>query len=158
MKAPNSKLQAPEKRQASSSKKQPYPGDGPLVRQRLGGWSLKFLWGLVLGAWCLDHTLAFGAADDALAATNRIDAQQRRGRFGGPERGVYKSQINPHWFQNDTRFWYRNDLAAGAKEFIVVDAEHGSRQRAFDHEKLAASLSKAAGKDFQADHLPFSEI
>jgi dipeptidyl aminopeptidase/acylaminoacyl peptidase len=96
----------------------------------------------------------------AAAATNRLDAtsQQRRGRFGGPERGVYKSQITPHWFPNNTRFWYRNDLRAGAKEFIVVDAEHGTRQPAFDHQKLAASLSKVAAEQFKADHLPFSDI
>src|SRR6266581_4236964 len=96
----------------------------------------------------------------ATAATNRLDgaSQQWRGRFGGQERGVYKSQITPHWFQNNTRFWYRNDLRAGAKEFIVVDAETGRRQPAFDHQRLAAALTKNAGEEFKADHLPFSEI
>src|SRR5262249_31105935 len=91
-------------------------------------------------------------------ATNRIDANFRPGRFGAPERGVYKSQINPHWFQNNTRFWYRNDLREGTKEFIVVDAEHGARKPAFDHQKLAVALSQAAGEQFTADKLPFSEI
>src|SRR5690348_11093875 len=47
---------------------------------------------------------------------------QRRGP-GPPVRGVYKARITPHWFQNDTRFWYRNDLRDRTKEFIVVDAE-----------------------------------
>jgi dipeptidyl aminopeptidase/acylaminoacyl peptidase len=93
-------------------------------------------------------------------ATNRLDAtsQQRRGRSGGPERGVYKSQITPHWFQNNTRFWYRNDLRDSAKEFIMVEAEHGTRRPAFDHQRLSVSLSKIAGEQFTADHLPFSEI
>jgi len=100
------------------------------------------------------------AEDENNSATNRMDgtSQTRRGRFGGPERGVYKGQITPHWFQENTRFWYRNDLRDGAKEFIVVDAEHGTRQPAFDHSKLAASLSKATGKEFKPDMLPFSEI
>src|SRR5215470_12287845 len=104
--------------------------------------------------------LAWAAVDVTDSATNRMDGttQARRGRFGGPERGVYKSQITPHWFQENTRFWYRNDLRDGAKEFIVVDAEHGTRQPAFDHQKLAVSLSKAAGKEFKPDKLPFSEI
>lgn len=94
------------------------------------------------------------------AATNRNDTarQERRGRFGGPERGVYKARINPHWFHGDSRFWYRNDLRDGAKEFIVVDAEQGTRQRAFDHEKVAAALAKATGREIKADHLPFSDI
>src|SRR6185369_998708 len=88
--------------------------------------------------------MLWAAEDENNSATNRMDGTQaRRGRFGGPERGVYKAQITPHWFQENTRFWYRNDLADGAKEFIVVDAEHGTRQKAFDHQKLAASLSKA---------------
>src|SRR5262249_54133218 len=49
-------------------------------------------------------------------------------------------------------------LRGGAKEFILVDAEKGTRRPAFDHEKLAAALSKAAGEEFKADHLPFSDI
>jgi dipeptidyl aminopeptidase/acylaminoacyl peptidase len=84
-------------------------------------------------------------------------APQRRG-FDPPVRGVYKARIAPHWFQNDTRFWYRNDLREGVKEFIVVDAERGTRQPAFDYQQLALALSKAAGEHYQAERLPFSEI
>jgi dipeptidyl aminopeptidase/acylaminoacyl peptidase len=105
------------------------------------------------------QTLGLHAATDDLA-TNRADAaaQQRRGRFGGPERGVYKARLSPHWFANETRFWYRNDLRGGAKEFVLVNAEQGTRQLAFDHQKLAAALSKAAGQEYKADRLPFSEV
>jgi fermentation-respiration switch protein FrsA (DUF1100 family) len=71
---------------------------------------------------------------------------------------VYKARIDPHWFENNTRFWYRNDLRGGTKEFVVVDAAHGTRARAFDHEKLAACLSKAAGAPYRADQLPFDWI
>src|SRR6266581_710727 len=92
----------------------------------------------------------------ATAATNRLDgaSQQWRGRFGGQERGVYKSQITPHWFQNNTRFWYRNDLRAGAKEFIVVDAERATRGRAFDHETVA----KKIGEGVEPTRLPINEL
>jgi dipeptidyl aminopeptidase/acylaminoacyl peptidase len=105
-------------------------------------------------------TLGTGLAQEQATTTNQTDtaAQQRRGRFGGPERGVYKARINPHWFHDDTRFWYRNELKGGAKEFIVVDAEQGIRRPAFDHQKLAAALSKSAGQQFKFDHLPFSDI
>src|SRR5882672_11912062 len=132
-----------------------------MKRTHFGVWNLKFLWSLMLGVWCfaLTDTL-LAATDDTIAATNRMDAtaQQRRGRFGGPERGVYKSQIAPHWFQNNSRFWYRNDLRDSAKEFIIVDAEHGTRQPAFDHEKLATALSKVAREHYTADRLPFTDI
>jgi dipeptidyl aminopeptidase/acylaminoacyl peptidase len=82
----------------------------------------------------------------------------QRGQRGGQAGGVYKAQIAPHWFHDNTRFWYRNDLRGGAREFILVDAERGTREPAFDHKKLAASLSKAAGTDYPADRLPFDAI
>ncbi len=85
------------------------------------------------------------------------DSPQARGA-GAAQRGVYKSRITPHWFANNTQFWYRNDLRGGAKEFVFVDGEQGIRRPAFDHDQLAAALSKAAGQEFKADHLPFSEI
>jgi dipeptidyl aminopeptidase/acylaminoacyl peptidase len=72
---------------------------------------------------------------------------------------VFKMRIVPHWFHQNNRFWYRNDLAGGSKEFIVVDAERGTRQRAFDQEKLASSLSKAAGgAACRGDKLSFDSI
>jgi dipeptidyl aminopeptidase/acylaminoacyl peptidase len=90
-------------------------------------------------------------------ADGAADSPQARGG-GAAQRGVYKSRITPHWLANNTQFWYRNDLRGGAKEFVFVDAEKGTRQPAFNHEKLAGALSKAAGEEFAADHLPFSDI
>jgi hypothetical protein len=71
---------------------------------------------------------------------------------------VYKDRIAPHWFAGDTRFWYRNDLKGGTREFVLVDAEKGTRGPAFDHAKLAAGLSKAAEREYRADRLPFDGI
>jgi len=122
---------------------------------------------------CFSQTFAKFAAGAVIVATaclyshaqeatsGQLDSPQQRragGGFGAPERGVYKSRITPHWFANNTQFWYRNDLRGGAKEFILIDVEKGIRQRAFDHEKLATALGKAAGQSFQADKLPFSDI
>jgi dipeptidyl aminopeptidase/acylaminoacyl peptidase len=75
----------------------------------------------------------------------------------GPKR-VFKDRITPHWLSGNTRFWYRNDLRDGAKEFVVVDAERGVREPAFDHTKLAGALSKAAGAEYRAGALPFDSI
>jgi dipeptidyl-peptidase-4 len=82
--------------------------------------------------------------------------QQRRGRggFGGRMEGMYKSQVTPNWFANNTKFWYRNDLSGGAKEFILVDAERGTRAKAFDHEAVA----KQIGNDADAAKLPVEEL
>ena len=94
-----------------------------------------------------------GRADDA----HPNPGGGRRGG-GGPPAGVYKSIVRPNWFANDSKFWYRNALRGGASEFVLVDAEKGIRQAAFDHDKLAAALSKAAGQEFKGDHLPFTNI
>ncbi len=99
----------------------------------------------------------------AFIATSVADGAQQespQGRFGPPRRvqGYYKDQITPHWFADNTRFWYRNDLAGKTKEFILVDAEQGTRQPAFDHAKLAAALSKADESQYKADQLPFDAI
>ena len=73
-------------------------------------------------------------------------------------RGVYRDKVTPHWFAGETKFWYRNDLKGGTKEFVLVDAEKGTRGVAFDHAKLATALSKAAEANFRADRLPFNDI
>jgi len=49
-------------------------------------------------------------------------------------------------------------LKGNTREFIFVNAEQGTRQKAFDHEKLAAALSQAVGVDYSADQLPFDRI
>ena len=85
--------------------------------------------------------------------------QERGPRGGQADVLVYKARITPHWFHGNSRFWYCNDLAGGTREFILVDAETGSRIRAFDQEKLATSLSKAVGGTvYTADKLPFDAI
>jgi dipeptidyl-peptidase 4 len=105
--------------------------------------------------------VAFAAWLPLPAATSAIpdapDApgapQQRRGRVGGGE-GMYRARVTPHWFAANTRFWYRNDLAGGTREFILVDAVRGRREPAFDHAAVAKQLS--AGAD--AARLPVEEL
>jgi len=53
-------------------------------------------------------------------------AQPRRQRSR-----AYKTRIRPNWFADNTRFWYRNDLADGVRQFIMVDALNGLRAAAF---------------------------
>lgn len=60
------------------------------------------------------------------------------------------------WLPDD-RFWYRNVTADGT-EFVLVDAARRTRGPAFDHAKLAAALSSAAGTTYNASHLPFTEF
>jgi dipeptidyl-peptidase 4 len=71
---------------------------------------------------------------------------------------VYRERIQPHWFADDARFWYRNDLRGGAREFILVDAVAGTRQPAFDHASVAAALTELTGKPIEAEQLPVEEL
>ena len=66
---------------------------------------------------------------------------------------VHGATVQPNWLPGD-RFWYRNTVPEGA-EFIVVDPAAGTRERAFDHERLAAALSAATGEAVEPLALPF---
>jgi dipeptidyl aminopeptidase/acylaminoacyl peptidase len=56
--------------------------------------------------------------------------------------------------EKTSRFWYRKSVKGG-NEFVVVDAETLAKKPAFDHEKLATSLSEATGEKYTAVTLPF---
>jgi dipeptidyl aminopeptidase/acylaminoacyl peptidase/predicted neuraminidase len=102
--------------------------------------------------------LCGGVSPRGGAAEQLQQAAQRRPRPDVAGQRVYKARVQAHWFHDNTRFWYLNDLRGGAREFILVDAERGTRTAAFDHAKLAAALSKAAGTAYPADRLPFEDI
>ncbi len=61
--------------------------------------------------------------------------------------------VRAKWLPGE-RFWYR-DLGPDGVEFVIYDAARGTRRPAFDHAKLAAALSAAAGTTYEAAHLPF---
>ena len=62
-----------------------------------------------------------------------------------------------NWVGSTSRFWYRKSVKGGT-EFVLVDAETLAKKPAFDHEKLAASLSAAAGQQYAALRLSFNAI
>lgn len=75
-------------------------------------------------------------------------------RFGGK---VSHAKVDAHWI-SDSQFWFRSDLGEGKSEFVLVDCEAGKRQAAFDHAKVGAALSKAAGTIVVADRLPIDNL
>src|SRR5438552_1327912 len=62
----------------------------------------------------------------------------------------------PSWLDG-TRFWYRKSVSGG-HAFVIVDATTGAKTSAFDHEKLAAALSKGTGTAYTAVTLPFTTL
>jgi len=110
------------------------------------------------------------------ASTARVftaDDYARAERFMGYNMSplVFHAAVRPTWLADSTqlpptargaasaddRFWYRVSVPGGT-EFILVDPARGTKERAFDHEKLAAALSTAASAKYTALTLPFTDI
>jgi dipeptidyl aminopeptidase/acylaminoacyl peptidase len=63
----------------------------------------------------------------------------------------------PTWIPRSNRFWFRRTVSGG-NEFILVNAETRAIGPAFDHARLAESLSTAAHATYTAATLPFASF
>lgn len=95
-----------------------------------------------------------GYAQSALTAADYARAEKWMGYNANPL--VFRAGVRPVW-QGDDRFWYRLTTAEGT-EFVMVNTATGTKAPAFDHAKLAAALSAAAGGTFDAHRLPFTDF
>jgi dipeptidyl aminopeptidase/acylaminoacyl peptidase len=115
------------------------------MKNRLHSWKTIVLLGLML----MPVTLP---AQGRLEDYERADSL--RGRLQGlavdvPERA--------NWIDSTSRFWYRKSVQGGY-EFELVDAATLTKKPAFDHRRLADSLSSASGEKYTALKLPFIAI
>jgi dienelactone hydrolase len=94
------------------------------------------------------------ASDTAIVSPPDHLAPQQRYRGNRNSDNIYRHRITPNWVGDNTKFWYRNDLADGAREFVFVDATAGTRQPAFDHVAVATAL----GNQTQPTHLPVDAL
>jgi dipeptidyl-peptidase 4 len=106
-------------------------------------------------------TLAAVAAQDRRADAPRVVtaadyARAEKFLAAGVSSLVVGGSVAPNWLP-DERLWYRSTTAAGT-EFILVDPVTRTREPVFDHVKLAAALSAAAGEPYQPRQLPFQSI
>ncbi len=95
-----------------------------------------------------------GEAPRALTTADYARAEKFMGYNTNPL--VFHSGVRPTWLP-DERFWYRN-VSADGFEFVLVDPAKGTRAPAFDHTKLAAALSAATSKTYDAKKLPFTDF
>jgi len=84
---------------------------------------------------------------------------QRAEQFlaGNLRHRIYVADVTPRWIAKKNRFWYRK-AGTKAAEFILVDADQNTTGPAFDHARLAESLSKALKREVQSTELPFDSI
>ena len=89
---------------------------------------------------------------------SKADYERAMGLRDRVRNKVFIKHVNPNWSADADRFWYRNDLSADRREFVLVNTSKGERQLAFDHVKVAATLSNALGQSVDAEKLPVDEL
>jgi dipeptidyl aminopeptidase/acylaminoacyl peptidase len=93
----------------------------------------------------------------AYAQPGRADYERALGlneRYKGLAWNVPES---PVWIEGTEEFWYRKTVKGG-NAFVLVDAAAQTKKPAFDHDRLAASLSSAGKEKCTGVTLPFSQI
>jgi len=98
------------------------------------------------------------AIDNAAGQGTRADYERALGLREATANKVFKQRLRPNWSSDNTRFWYRNDLADGQREFVMVDVKAGKRTPAFAHKRLAKALGKATEQKVSARRLPVDRL
>jgi dipeptidyl aminopeptidase/acylaminoacyl peptidase len=93
----------------------------------------------------------------ASAQVSRADYERAQGLRGKYDALAVNVPAEPSWVENTHRFYYRRTTPTGF-EFVVVDADTLEKRPAFNHERLAESLSTAAAETYRAARLPFQSF
>lgn len=120
------------------------------------------------GRWCRGWALRLGllivlarilaGAEPSAAQGTRADYERAAGLRQQVRNRVYRDTVEPHWFDGGSRFWYRVRTGPGEHEFVLVDAEAGLRQPAFEHARLAEALAAAGFRGVRAEQLPLEDL
>lgn len=65
--------------------------------------------------------------------------------------------VFPIWIGDSNYFWYERESQTG-KEYRLVNATSATNELAFDHDKLAATLSESARQEVDAKNLPIKRM
>ncbi|HKD86102.1 MAG TPA: DPP IV N-terminal domain-containing protein [Terriglobales bacterium] len=91
----------------------------------------------------------------ALRAQGTVADYQRAHDLQAKARDLVINVPGPaHWIEDSHRLWYAHSVKGGA-EYILADADAGTKKPAFDHAKLAEAVNRATGGHFTAVTLPF---
>ncbi len=91
---------------------------------------------------------AQGTADDYARADSIAARMQRK---------IVNAVNQTNWIGRSSWLWYRKTTPAGTA-YLLVDAETKERQPAFDHARLATTLSTALKRPVTPDSLPFDNL
>lgn len=105
--------------------------------------------------WLIPAILFAALPIFAAAQGVRADYQHAQSFLpGNLQKKLYIADVRANWIDDSDRFWYLKMGSAG-KQFILVNAVQNAQGPAFDQTRLAASLSRATGKDYEPNNLPF---
>ncbi|APZ92717.1 prolyl oligopeptidase family serine peptidase [Fuerstiella marisgermanici] len=71
---------------------------------------------------------------------------------------VFRDDVQPQWFDGNSKFWYRIRLAENQTEFVLVDTVAGTRKPAFDHQRVAAAIGEATSTKLAPGKLPVQSL
>jgi dipeptidyl aminopeptidase/acylaminoacyl peptidase len=94
------------------------------------------------------------ASPPQLTAEDYSRAEKFLGYHANPL--VLNAGVRPNWLP-DGRFWYRTTRESGP-EFVLVDPVKRTKTAAFDHDRLTAAFSAAAGRTYERSRLPMMAI
>jgi dipeptidyl aminopeptidase/acylaminoacyl peptidase len=98
------------------------------------------------------------AVPTGLVAQGTLEDYQRADSLDARTRGLVTDVAEgPNWIGRTNRFWYRKSVEGGNR-FILVDPSETAKGPAFDHGRIAASLSALRGDTLTAVTLPFSQF
>ena len=101
------------------------------------------------------HALIVLSAGVAAHAQGTLADYQRGYDLQAKVRDLVVNVPGPgHWIGDSHRFWYAHSVKGGA-EYMLVDADAGTKKIAFDHQKLSDAVSKVTGQKYTAQTLPF---
>ena len=70
---------------------------------------------------------------------------------------LFSTYVDPHWFQQGSRFWYQYKTSEG-DFWYVVDPDKKRKELLFDREDMAARLTEIVQDPFEARHLPIRNL
>ena len=103
--------------------------------------------------------LAWAAAAFAVQDEVPASAYDRAAKMLDVGSLIFNETVTPHWIGEGEAFWYRSDDRDGHRFWRVEPLASGERRRpAFDHARLAASLSALRDEPADPLALPFESI
>src|SRR5579863_1933003 len=97
----------------------------------------------------------FAVVSDLWAQGTLADYERAHGLQAKARGLVVNSPGAITWIGETDHFWYPRTVKGGT-EFMLADANAGSKKLAFDHDKLADAISKATNHKYTPLALPFA--